>query len=92
MQYFARVFFHQSVYSVESLSDYWMMCEQREGIYLMRHHLLEIDGNHTYIRKHSLFSLTRGSTIPREGIIEKLIEFGYAYSDTIGDLGTYKQE
>lgn len=68
------------------------MCEQREGIYLMRHHLLEIDGNHTYIRKHSLFSLTRGSTIPREGIIEKLIEFGYAYSDTIGDLGTYKQE
>lgn len=69
-----------------------MMQESKEGIFCIRASLLETDGSIDYLKKHSLYSINRGTSITIETAIEKLIEFGYHHAHYLGELGTYRRE
>ncbi len=69
-----------------------MMSESQAGIFVISSTLLEISGDIDYLRRHSLYEITRGAEQTIENVIEKLIEFGYIHATHLGELATYRRE
>jgi hypothetical protein len=92
LRYFAKIILEQPVHAIQTLSEFWMMQEATGGIFCIPTSLLETHGNMSYLKKHSLYELKRGTEQTIESVIEKLIEFGYIHAHHLGELATYRRE
>ncbi len=57
----------------------------------MRPNLLETEGSESYLKRKSILSIERGSTISIETIITQLVEMGYEHTEGIDIPGSYKR-
>ncbi|MBP6981863.1 hypothetical protein KBB25_03760, partial [Candidatus Gracilibacteria bacterium] len=77
---------------IQSISEFWAAIESKKGSYILHPRLLETSGSVEYLRKKTLFSLKRGENIKEEIVIEKLIEMGYVYGESLDQPGIYKKD
>ncbi len=67
------------------------MKESESGIFAIPLPLLETSGELSYMRRHSLAHIERGSNMTIDWLIEVLIQFGYNHADHIWELATYRR-
>lgn len=77
---------------IQSISEFWAAIESKKWSYILHPRLLETSGSVEYLRKKTLFSLKRWENIKEELVIEKLIEMGYAYGESLDQPGIYKKD
>ena len=92
MQSFAKTILKQEIYQIKSLAELWMIEESLGGIFVIHTSLLETHGKIAYLKKHSLYTITRWQEQTLENTIEKLIEFGYTHAHHLWELATYRRE
>jgi transcription-repair coupling factor (superfamily II helicase) len=92
LRQFAKTVLGTPVQILGDLGEFWMMSEAHAGIFVIPTSLLETSGDMTYLRRHSLYEISRGTEQTIENTIEKLIEFGYTHAQHLGELATYRRE
>lgn len=80
------------VHILGGLVDFWMMLEAPVGFFVIPASLLETSGDMNYLRRHSLYEVSRGSEQSIDIVIAQLIEFGYTHASHLGELATYRRE
>jgi transcription-repair coupling factor (superfamily II helicase) len=76
---------------VEGLADYWTMVEATSGLWVVPSSVLETSGSIEYLKKHSLYEISRGQTQTIDQLIEGLIQCGYTHAHHLGELATYQR-
>jgi transcription-repair coupling factor (superfamily II helicase) len=76
---------------VQGLADYWTMIEATSGLWVVPSHILETNGGIDYLRKHSLYEISRGQRQTIDQLIEGLIQCGYSHAHHLGELATYQR-
>ncbi|MBC7498322.1 DEAD/DEAH box helicase [Candidatus Gracilibacteria bacterium] len=92
LRQFAKTVLDTPIQLLTDLAEFWMMSESHAGIFVISSTLLETSGDIGYLRRHSLYEITRGAEQTIENVIEKLIEFGYIHATHLGELATYRRE
>jgi transcription-repair coupling factor (superfamily II helicase) len=80
-----------SIQVVDGLADYWTMIEATNGFWVVPSHILETNGGIDYLRKHSLYEISRGQSQTIDQLIEGLIQCGYSHAHHLGELATYQR-
>jgi transcription-repair coupling factor len=88
---FANIVLGTSVQIVEGLADYWMMLDATSGFWVVASSVLEMNGGIDYLRKHSLYEISRGQSQTIDQLIEGLIQCGYSHAHHLGELATYQR-
>jgi transcription-repair coupling factor len=92
LRQFAKTVLETPVHILESLADFWMMIEATVGIFVIPAQILETSGDLSYLRRHSLYEIVRGTEQTIDTVISQLIEFGYTHASHLGELATYRRE
>ena len=89
---FGNIITKQSWKKVETMADFFYMQSALDGYFYLPSSLLESLWDPAYLRRVHVFEIRRGMTISPESCIEKLISLGYAHTQSIDGLGTYKRD
>ncbi len=91
MRSFANIVLGAPIYIVEGLADYWTMVEATDGLWVVPSSVLETHGSIDYLRRHSLYEISRGQSQTIDQLIEGLIQCGYSHAHHLGELATYQR-